>query len=421
MRADQREAAKDSICRITTPFHIVCFSTLRKSFLIYEIFLERFASPGCPFIFAASLPIEIAAIRSCTVHPMLIGTNSPDNAPLRRQARPDSLEQESPGFALPAPEGYESATLEPDHLEIRQWMLGAMVGRSPVMQHLFTRMRCTAPHFRLAAIEGEPGTGKTLAARTLHQLGLGAPGPFSPFAAAEFLEDPLALWREARGGLLYLSHVEELSAVQQRELRDFLERIARERVRIHASSGPLQLVAGSLEPLRRLSATGSFRADLAGHLTAIRFTMPPLRERREDIPLLAALFLRRWSERHGKPLRGFASGALARLSSHSWPGNVRDLESAIAAAALETSSQWIRPIDIPRLDWSAAPAHAVLPPTLASPDDDPNLDRAILRHVTRVLARVNGNKVRAARLLGISRSTLYRMLDAGRSPVSELP
>lgn len=352
------------------------------------------------------------------MYPTLIARTHSGKGPLRAsqpagvESRPESRvpgpSPEPDPLDLPVP----PESLAPNRLEIGNRMLGSMLGGSPVMQHLFARMRCTAPHFRVAAIEGEPGVGKMLAARTLHKLGPGSAGPFAPFAAAEFLEDPLAHWKEARGGLLYLSHIEELSAAQQLLLRDFLERVARESIRIHAASGPLQLVAGSLHPLRRLSAAGSLRADLAAHLTAIRFAIPPLRERREDIPLLAAFFLRRWSELHGKPLRGFAPGVLARLAGHSWPGNVRDLESVVNAAALETTSQWVRPIDIPRLDWTAPLVPA---PTPDSPAEDPNLDRAILRHVTRVLARVNGNKVRAARMLGISRSTLYRMLESGSS------
>lgn len=361
------------------------------------------------------------------MYPTLIGSTNPDNAPLRRAQPPGS--ESRPPDSMPDSRGPEpdpldltvpSDLLEPDLLlDIRQSTLGPMVGRSPVMQHLFTRMRCTAPHFRVAAVEGEPGTGKMLAARTLHQLGPGSAGPFAPFAVTEFLENPLARWNEARGGLLYLSHIEELAPGRQRELRDFLERAAHERMRTRSASGPLQLVAGSLQPLRRLSAAGSFRADLAAHLTAIRFAIPPLRERREDIPLLAALFLGRWSERHGKLLRGFASGVLDRLARQLWPGNVRDLESAVNAASLETTGQWIRPIDIPRLDWTAPVAAPA--PVPESHADDPNLDRAILRHVTLVLARVNGNKVRAARLLGISRSTLYRMLDGDRSAASDMP
>ena len=302
--------------------------------------------------------------------------------------------------------------LQPLMVQPERWMLGGIVGRSPVMQHLFQRMRCTAPHFRLVNVEGEQGTGKLLAAQTLHRIGAAASGPFVPSIAAEFIEAPHSLWQESGGGLLYLARVDELSPDQQRRLRDFLEHAAHERMRATRSSAPLQIVAGSTESLRRLAGSGAFRSDLANHLTAVRFGIPPLRDRKDDIPLLAGLFLRNWSREHNTPLRGFAAGVLPRLTSYAWPGNVRELESVIGAAALECSGQWIRPIDIPRLHWPAPSATA---PVMADPfADDPNLDRAILRHITRILARANGNKVRAARMLGISRSTLYRLLDAQR-------
>ena len=326
------------------------------------------------------------------------------------QIEPDGQEE----HALQPAGGLDLEALQPNRIHPERWMLGPMAGRSLVMQQLFTRIRCTAPHFRLVNVEGEQGTGKMLAAQTLHGLGPAASGPFVPHIAVDFLADPLALWSQARGGLIYLSRIDELSADLQRRLRDFLERTAHERIRNGISSGPLQLVAGSWLPLRRLAAAGSFRSDLASHLTAIRFALPPLRDRREDIPLLAALFLRTWSQQHHKPLRGFAPGAVARLTAHSWPGNVRELESIIAAAALDCPTQWIRPIDIPRLNW---PVH--FPASAAAPEavpEDPNLDRAILRHITRVLARANGNKVRAAKMLGISRSTLYRLLESQNSP-----
>jgi DNA-binding NtrC family response regulator len=303
--------------------------------------------------------------------------------------------------------------LRPDSLDPETWMLGAMAGRSLAMQHLFSRMKSTAPHFRLATVEGEPGTGKLLAAQTLHRLGPASAGPFAPYVAADFLENPQACWKEARQGLLWLSRVDELSPEQQRGLRDFLERAAHERIRLGATQGPLQLVAGASQPLRRLAATGGFRSDLAGHLTAIRFTLPALRDRRDDIPLLAAIFLRRWMKENDRILRGFAPGTLGRLTAHEWPGNVRELESVISAAAMECPGQWIRPVDLPRLAWPAATAAAavVVDPAM----EDPNLDRAILRHITRVLARCSGNKVRAARSLGISRSTLYRLLESGEA------
>jgi DNA-binding NtrC family response regulator len=291
-------------------------------------------------------------------------------------------------------------------------MLGLMAGRSLPMQHLFARMKCTAPYFRLATVEGEAGAGKMIAAQTLHRIGAAVAGPFAPFAAAEFLKDPEAIWKNNHRGLLYLARVDELPPEKQRELRDFLARTAHERIRTHIVFGPLQLVAGSSQCLRRLAATGAFRTDLASHLTAIRFAIPPLRERREDIPLLAGLILQRWSQTHNKTLRGFAPGALQGLSSYAWPGNVRELESAISAAALECTGQWIRPIDLPPLQWPVAVPSA--PREDAASDDpngDPNLDHAILRHIARVLSRAGGNKVRAARMLGISRSTLYRLLN----------
>lgn len=317
---------------------------------------------------------------------------------------PNSEQDRQPSAVLDI-EALLPLTVEPE-----RWMFGLMVGRSPVMQHLFERMRATAPHFRLVNVEGESGTGKLLAAQTLHRIGPCAEGPFIPSIAAEFIQAPLPLWQEARGGLLYLSRLDELSGDQQRLLRDFLERAAHERIRAAKTEAPLQIVAGSGRSLRPLAATGAFRADLASHLTAVRFAMPPLRERKDDIPLLAGHFLRHWSREHGRPLRGFAAGVLPRLTSYDWPGNVRELESVIAAAALECSGQWIRTMDIPRLHWS--PVHpATLAPHGEPHSDDPNLDRAILRHITRVLARANGNKVRAARMLGISRSTLYRLLD----------
>jgi DNA-binding NtrC family response regulator len=313
-------------------------------------------------------------------------------------------------LAIRSSEASDRGTPQAEAAQQRNWALGPMVGRSLAMQHLFARMKCTARYFRVASVEGESGTGKMLAAETLHRIGPAAAGPFAPCSAVTFLENPDALWKENRHGLLYLAGVDDLSLEMQRQLREFLASAAHERIRTRAASGPLQLVAGSSKPLRRLVGSGLFRCDLASHLTAIRFFLPPLRERREDIALLAELFLERWSEKHEKPLRGFVPGTLERLAGYPWPGNVRELESTISAAALECAGQWVRPIDIPRLEWSApGPAAGPGDPSI----EDANLDRAILRHITRVLARAGGNKVRAARMLGISRSTLYRLLDPG--------
>jgi DNA-binding NtrC family response regulator len=290
--------------------------------------------------------------------------------------------------------------------------LGDMVGRSLIMKRLFSRLRQAAPHLRIVAIEGEAGTGKTLTARTLHSLGPASAMAFVACAASRFMSaETQSLLEEARGGTLFLSRISELTTQQQSRFVDFVEWWEHRSVREAQSFLPRQLFVSSCKPLRQLSASGDLRADLSYRLTAIRFELPPLRERREDIAALADWFATRHGAAHGKPVRGLGPGSLSRLLSHHWPGNVRELEAIITNAAMDCPGQWIRPIDIPPL-MNAAKAQDQLASD-GTADDDPNLDHMILRHIMRVLAKTGGNKLRAAQLLGISRSTLYRLLDSG--------
>jgi two-component system response regulator AtoC len=229
-----------------------------------------------------------------------------------------------------------------------------------------------------------------------------------------------ATLEEARRGTLFLTRLNEITAEQQSRLFDFLEWWEHRGGRNGEGFLPRQIFVSSQQSLRHLSAGGHLRADLCYRLTAIRFVLPPLRERREDIPTLAEWFAVRHGAMHGKTVRGLGPGSLARLMSHPWPGNVRELETAIANAAMECEGQWIRPIDIPPLLANAQPfVRAANASVDASADDDPNLDRMVLRHITRVLAKTGGNKLRAAQLLGISRSTLYRLLDSGNAPAQQ--
>lgn len=288
--------------------------------------------------------------------------------------------------------------------------LGGMIGRSPVMQRLFSRLRQAAPHLRIVTIEGEAGTGKTLMACTLHSLGAAAGVPFVACAASRFVsEDTQALLEEVRGGTLFLTRLGDLAPGQQSRLVDFLEWWEQRGGGNAQGIFPRRLFVGSSKPLRQLAAGGELRADLCYRLGAIRFELPPLRERRDDIAPLAEWFAVQHGAAHGKTIRGLGHGSLQRLLSHNWPGNVRELETVMTNAAMDCPGQWIRPIDIPPL-IDAQPA--VSPATTAN-SDDPNLDRMILRHITEVLAQTGGNKLRAAQLLGISRSTLYRLLDSG--------
>jgi two-component system response regulator AtoC len=244
-------------------------------------------------------------------------------------------------------------------------------------------------------------------------------------------ERPAIAWsemilRQAHGGMLFLDRVDQLSAAQQESLAEFLHWFDDRHFR--ARQLPLGLIGGTYpapvevalpaqvvfscsSPLRE-AGPANFREDLASRLCAVRFRLPPLTERREDIPLLAQIFIQRFARAYGKAVRGLGPGTIAPLLRHSWPGNVRELEETITAAALDTESQWIRPIDLPPL--AAHPNGAAK--NSGHPDhggdSDFNLDRAIRNHVAHVLSRTRGNKLRAARLLGISRSTLYRILAA---------
>lgn len=343
--------------------------------------------------------------------------------------------------------------------------LGQMAGRSTVMQRLFTQVRFTAPHLRVAVIEGPAGAGKHLLARTLHECasgsghstglvsgqssgqssGQGARGaaPFVPCMAAEFFSSEGAtLLAEAAGGTLYLARVNEISAAQQGRFHDFLEWLEHQHARGGQRNLPRRVLAGSLGGLRRMAAAGQMHSRLCHRLTALSFVLPPLTERREDLAFLAEHFVRLFAREHGKPMRGLAPGTAQRLFAHRWPGNVRELRGAIYSAALACEGQWVRPIDLPPLQMPlpAGPGCAMSRmPALASgmagaagreaglyaggaaadsrldphldASLDPNLDKAILRHVHAVLGQVNGNKLRAAQMLGISRSTLYRMLE----------
>jgi DNA-binding NtrC family response regulator len=308
------------------------------------------------------------------------------------------------------------------------------------MRRLIQQMQRMAPHLTLATIEGEDGTGRTMAARALHAAGPAAQGPFVPCLATEFFchssiardetgqgrpwSEPIL--RQADAGMLFLERVHQLSRTQQEMLTEFLHyvdgRHLRSRWRAPAETGakeeavieaalPAQIVFSSSVPLRNQGSASGFRDDLASRLCSVRFWLPPLAERREDIPLLAQIFVQRFARAHNKPVRGLGPGTIAPLLRHPWPENVRELEETITAAALETESQWIRPIDLPPLTKGALQSLPTGNPE-ATEDSDPSLDHAIRNHVSRVLARTRGNKLRAAQLLGISRSTLYRILAA---------
>ena len=273
-----------------------------------------------------------------------------------------------------------------------------VVGVSSASRKLLMQAEMTAPHLQVAAIEGEHGSGKQTLARYLFSR--------SPLAAASFQRRDAREWLVADAdpatlaGFTYLDRVDLLAPPGQGLLLGVLK-VLQDR-----PAGRAVVLASSQTSLRQMAGQGLLMPDLAFRLTAVRFAIPPLRQRREDIAPLAQGLLDRICARYQQRPVMLGPGALARLLQHNWPGNVRELASVLEAALLEAVDGVIRAGDL------AVPtgldAQPELQPLLRQ--ENLSLDAVIRHHVQSVLDLNRGNKLRSARQLGISRSTLYRIL-----------
>ena len=315
-----------------------------------------------------------------------------------------------------------------------------MIGRGPVMQELFGMIRRLAPHVRTALITGETGTGKELVARALHKTGPRRERRFVTVncsAVVETLfeselfghvrgaftgatENKPGLFELADGGTLFLDEIGELPLTVQAKLLRVLElgevhrvgSLEPRRVNVH-------VLAATNRDLRAEVASGRFRSDLYYRLNIVEVKLPPLRDRREDIPYLTAAFVRDTSDRLQKPLLGLTPGAERMLTAAQWDGNVRELRNVIERACILTDGDFITERELANSLPAAGPA-AVVPvfPSAgpqafvpaASPESDllVNVERD---HIQRALVRANGNKKAAAKMLGLSRRALYRRLE----------
>jgi DNA-binding NtrC family response regulator len=270
----------------------------------------------------------------------------------------------------------------------------ALIGDSEPVRRLRSQLQRIGPYFRTALVMGEVGSGREAAARRLHALSPVAGGPFVTCLAG----DVDGCFDAARQGTLYVQGVEQLPLAMQALMVDRLLELERA---VRARKVATRLIAESPCELRGLTASGQFRQDLYGRLSVVEIRLSPLRERLEDIGAVCEALLARQSKR-------ISAEALERLMAYRWPRNVVELSEVVDGALRAASDAGrVEVWHLPELSEGESPkVMAARAPSVE------RLEDVLRRHVVDVLSRCAGNKVRAAELLGISRSTLYRMLDA---------
>ncbi|MFW5927183.1 MAG: sigma-54-dependent transcriptional regulator [Wenzhouxiangella sp.] len=315
----------------------------------------------------------------------------------------------------------------------------SMEGNSRVMRVLFDRITQVARADGAVLVSGESGTGKDLVAQAIHAESARAGKPFLAVncagVPAELLESEFfghaegafsgadrarpGLFREADGGTLFLDEIGEMPAALQAKL---LRALQDGRIRPVGADREHQvdvrLIAATNQDLQARVERGEFREDLYYRLEAFQLHIPPLRERGEDLDLLAMSFLARYAAARKRPAKRLSDQALAAVRGYRWPGNVRELKNAMERAVTFCEDEVVGVEHLPERvrkgqqpEAGASPAGAAVPAELLEGDVLPSLDELKGRYVRYVLDRVDGNKRRAAALLGVGRRTLYRWLD----------
>jgi DNA-binding NtrC family response regulator len=304
-----------------------------------------------------------------------------------------------------------------------------IIGRSPSMLEVFSRIRRIAAHYRTVLITGATGTGKELVARALHDLSPVAKGPFAVCNCAALPEslieselfgyvrgaftgaaqDKAGLFEHASNGTLLLDEIGEMPLPAQAKVLRAIQHQELQRV---GSPVPkkvnVRIIAATHRDLRAMTEEHRFREDLLYRLAMVEVHLPPLSERPEDLPLLMRHFVSIFAAQYSKKLSGFTRRAEALLLRHTWPGNIRELEGVIGSAALMTEE--------PVIDIDDLPRHLREPGPPAVPQNTGesvliSLEEAERRHARAVVEKVGGDKVVAAQVLGVSRATLYRLLS----------
>ena len=305
---------------------------------------------------------------------------------------------------------------------------GRMIGGSAPMQRIYTQIEALADVPSTVLINGESGTGKELVAEALHTSGSRCGKPFIKVNCSALPETLLeselfghvkgaftgaiankaGRFQKADGGTIFLDEIGDITPAMQMRLLRVLQEREFERVGDATTiKVDVRVIAATNHDLAERVREGKFREDLYYRLHVIKMVLPPLRERMHDLPLLIQHFLERFAATFNKTITGISDEALAVLSSHSWPGNVRELQHVLEHACVLTRSHLV---DLESLPHDLT-AHRNLTATTPLPRPDHPATAPTPLNIQDALQRAGGNKAKAARLLGISRRTIYRQLD----------
>ena len=329
--------------------------------------------------------------------------------------------------------------LETENVSLRQQLdskfgLENIIGESAVMKEIFEIVQQVAPTRATVLLAGESGTGKELIAKAIHQLSPRAKQSLVTVQCAALAptlleselfghekgaftgahERRIGRFEQAQGGTLFLDEISEIDAAIQIKLLRFLGERTFERVGSNKTlTADVRLITATNKNLEELVKAGSFREDLFFRLRVVEITLPPLRARAGDIPLLAQSFLREFARENGKAVNSFTSDALELLMNYSWPGNVRELRTAIEHAVVLCRGEKIGARDLPRqiaVGVRAGGQTGNLVPSLAR--NDLTVKEAEKQLIVRALKETDGNRTLAAKKIGMSRRTFHRKLHA---------
>ncbi len=321
----------------------------------------------------------------------------------------------------------------------------AMVGRCPAMQEVYKAIGRVAPQNVTVLILGESGTGKELVARAIYQHSKRGHAPFLAINCAAIpealLESELfghekgaftgaerkriGKFEQCNGGTLFLDEIGDTSPLTQSKLLRVLQELNFERVGGNETiQADVRVIAATNQDLDKMVATGDFRSDLYYRLSIFTIKLPPLRERLDDLPLLADHFVRRFNREMGKEVQRIAPETYEELARHAWPGNLRELQSVLKQALLFATGPILLPDFLPPLGVNATAANtaadtldsdAFIAQRCAAGSEElyaESLARMEMRLLTRVLEHTAGNQVQAAKILGITRGSLRTKIRA---------